>query len=154
MIHGAHVIVYSKNSDADRDFFRDVLEYPFVDVGHGWLIFALPPAEVAVHPSDENDKHELYFMCDDVHAFIATMKTRGVTCSDVHEERWGSLTHLTLPGGGAIGVYQPRHPSPKYPSPKPAAASRAKPRPKPQRSKKKAPARAAAPKKKAPKRRA
>jgi hypothetical protein len=112
MIHGAHVIIYSKDSDADRTFFRDVLEYPFVDVGHGWLIFALPPAEVAVHPSDRNDVHELYFMCDDVHAFIGAMQSKGVACSGVHEERWGSITHITLPGGGKIGVYQPKHPSP------------------------------------------
>jgi catechol 2,3-dioxygenase-like lactoylglutathione lyase family enzyme len=133
MIHGAHVIVYSKDSDADRDFFRDVLEYPFVDVGHGWLIFALPPAELAVHPSDENDKHELYFMCDDVQAFIAQMKARGVACSEVHEERWGSITHLTLPGGGKIGVYQPKHPSPKPkapPRPKPKSKAKAKKTPK------------------------
>jgi len=133
MIHGAHVIVYSKDSDADRDFFRDVLEYPFVDVGHGWLIFALPPAELAVHPSDENDKHELYFMCDDARAFIARMTARGVACSEVHEERWGSITHLTLPGGGKIGVYQPKHPSPKAkapPRPKPKSKTKAKKTPK------------------------
>jgi len=133
MIHGAHVIVYSRDSGADRDFFRDVLEYPFVDVGHGWLIFALPPAELAVHPSDENDKHELYFMCDDVQAFIAQMKARGVACSEVHEERWGSITHLTLPGGGKIGVYQPKHPSPKPkapPRPKPKSKAKAKKTPK------------------------
>src|SRR4029077_20926218 len=70
MIHGAHVIIYSKDSEADRAFFRDVLKYNSVDAGHGWLIFALPPAEVAVHPSETNDVHELYFMCDDVRAFI------------------------------------------------------------------------------------
>jgi catechol 2,3-dioxygenase-like lactoylglutathione lyase family enzyme len=74
MIHGVHVILYSKDADADRAFFRDVLKYPFADAGHGWLIFALPPAEVAVHPSDANDVHRLYLMCDDVHAFIAEMK--------------------------------------------------------------------------------
>jgi hypothetical protein len=112
MIHGAHVIVYSKDSEADRAFFRDVLGYRFADAGHGWLIFALPPAEVAVHPSDENDVHELYLMCDDVHALIAEMQAKGVACADVHEERWGSITHVTLPGGGKIGVYQPKHPSP------------------------------------------
>lgn len=112
MIHGAHVIVYSKDAEADRAFFRDVLKYPFADAGHGWLIFALPPAEVAVHPSDKNDVHELYLMCDDVRAFIADMKAKNVACSPVHEERWGSLTQVTLPGGGKIGVYQPKHPSP------------------------------------------
>ncbi len=112
MIHGAHVIIYSKDAEADRAFFRDVLKYPFADAGHGWLIFALPPAEVAVHPSDKNDVHELYLMCDDVHALIADMKSKKVACSPVHEERWGSLTHVTLPGGGKIGVYQPKHPLP------------------------------------------
>ncbi len=116
MIHGAHVIVFSKDAEADRAFFRDVLRYPFADAGHGWLIFALPPAEVAVHPSDENDVHKLYLMCDDVHALIAEMKTKNVSCSAVHEERWGSITDLTLPGGGKIGIYQPKHPSPFAPA--------------------------------------
>src|SRR5580658_7708505 len=98
MIHGAHIIIYSKDADADRAFFRDVLEYPSVDAGHGWLIFALPPAELAIHPSGKNDVHELYLMCDDIHAFIEQMKTKSVTCSAVDEQRWGSITRLTLPG--------------------------------------------------------
>jgi hypothetical protein len=114
MIVGAHVIVYSKDANADRDFFRDVLKFPFVDVGHGWLIFALPPAEAAFHPADENGAHELYLMCDDVRMFIADMEEKGVACTPVHEERWGSLTHVTLPGGGKVGVYQAKHPSPKH----------------------------------------
>jgi hypothetical protein len=112
MINGAHVIIYSKDSEADRAFFRDVLQYKSVDAGHGWLIFALPPAELAVHPSGENDVHELFFMCDDVQAFIAAMKEKKVECSPVDEQRWGSITRLTLPGGGKLGVYQPKHPSP------------------------------------------
>ena len=112
MIHGAHVIIYSKNAEADRGFFRDVLKYPFADAGHGWLIFALPPAEVAVHPADASEKRELYLMCDDVHALVAEMKAKNVECSAVHEERWGSLTNLTLPGGGKLGIYQPKHASP------------------------------------------
>jgi catechol 2,3-dioxygenase-like lactoylglutathione lyase family enzyme len=112
MIHGAHVIIYSRDADADRAFFRDVLEYPFVDAGHGWLIFALPPAEVAMHPSEKNDVHELFLMCDDVHAFMAQMQAKQVVCAPVDEQRWGSITRLTLPGGGKIGVYQPKHPSP------------------------------------------
>ncbi len=112
MIHGAHVIVYSKDAEADRAFFRDVLGYPFSDAGHGWLIFALPPAEVAVHPSDANDVHELYLMCRDVHALIETMKAKSVQCSSVDEQRWGSITRITLPGGGKIGIYQPKHASP------------------------------------------
>jgi hypothetical protein len=112
MINGAHVIIYSKDADADRTFFRDVLKYPSADAGHGWLIFALPPAEIAFHPSERNDVHEFYFMCDDVRGLIAQMAAIGVTCSAIDEQRWGSITHITLPGGGKIGVYQPKHPSP------------------------------------------
>lgn len=113
MITGAHVILYSRDAEADRAFFRDVLKYPFADAGHGWLIFALPPAELAVHPSGENDTHELYLMCDDVAGLIAEMKAAKVACSAVEEQRWGSITHVTLPGGGRLGVYQPKHPSPR-----------------------------------------
>jgi hypothetical protein len=112
MIHGAHVILYSKDAEADRAFFRDVLKYPYEDAGHGWLIFRLPPAELAVHPSEKNDLHEFFLMCDDVHVFIADMKAKKVVCSPVDQQRWGSITRLTLPGGGKIGVYQPKHPSP------------------------------------------
>ena len=111
MIFGAHVIVYSKNAEADRAFLRDVLGFPFVDISHGWLIFALPPAEVAVHPAQDNGRHELYFMCDDVKAEIAALQAKGVACSDVHEERWGSITRIMLPGGGEVGLYQPKHPT-------------------------------------------
>jgi hypothetical protein len=116
MIQGAHVILYSTNADADRAFFRDVLKYPYADAGHGWLIFALPPAEVAVHPAEANGAHELFLMCDDVHALIAEMKAKKVACSPVSEERWGSITRLTLPGGGKLGVYQPKHASPLTPA--------------------------------------
>jgi hypothetical protein len=112
VIFGAHVIVYSTNAEADRAFLRDVLGFASVDAGHGWLIFALPPAEAAVHPAGENNKHELYFMCDDLKAEIAALEKRGVACSTVHEERWGSITKITLPGGGEVGLYQPRHASP------------------------------------------
>src|SRR5450432_3788745 len=112
MIDGAHVIVYSKDAEADRAFFRDVLGYPFVDAGHGWLIFALPPAELAVHPSEASDAHELYFTCRDIQALVAELGAKGVACSALHEERWGSATKLTLPGGGRIVVYQRKHPSP------------------------------------------
>jgi hypothetical protein len=112
MIFGAHVIVYSKDAEADRAFFRDVLQYPFADAGHGWLIFALPPAEVAVHPSEANDVHELYLMCDDVRAFVDAMKKKNVECSPVDEQRWGSIVRISLPGGGKIGIYQPKHASP------------------------------------------
>ena len=113
MIIGAHAIISSKNSDLDRAFLRDVLELPSVDVGGGWLIFGLPPAEVAVHPSDKNDVHEFYLMCDDVEAFIARMRKRRIACAPVQNLGWGLLTHLTLPGGGSLGVYQPRHARPK-----------------------------------------
>lgn len=112
MIHGAHVILYSKDPEADRAFFRNTLDYPFVDAGNGWLIFALPPAELAIHPSEENGHHELYLMCDDISAFATAMTYAGVACSPVEDQRWGSLVHVTLPGGGTIGVYQPKHPSP------------------------------------------
>ena len=112
MIIGAHAIIYSKNSDVDRDFLRDVLRLTNVDVGGGWLIFGLPPAEVAVHPSENNDVHELYLMTDDVEAFIAEMAGHGIECAPVTSQGWGMLTELTLPGGGKLGVYQPRHASP------------------------------------------
>jgi hypothetical protein len=112
MIYGAHFVMYSTDAAADRAFFRDVLEYPFVDAGHDWLIFALPPAELAVHPADGTGAHELYLMCDDIAAFVARMTTIGVACTDLHTERWGSITKITLPGGGTLGVYQPSHISP------------------------------------------
>src|SRR5580658_1514806 len=112
MISGAHVVLYSKSAEADRAFFRDVLDFASVDAGHGWLIFALPPAEAAVHPAEENNRHELYFMCDDLKAEIAALEKRGVACSAVHEERWGSVTKITLPGGGELGLYKLRHASP------------------------------------------
>jgi hypothetical protein len=111
MILGAHSIIYSRDSGADRAFLRDVLGFPSVDAGHGWLIFALPPAEVAVHPAEENNHHELYLMCDDLKAEIAALGGKGVKCSDVQEARWGSITKISLPSGGEIGLYQPRHPT-------------------------------------------
>jgi len=112
MINGAHAILYSTNPGADRDFLRDVIGLPHVDVGHGWLIFGLPPSEIAVHPADKSASHELYFMCDDIGAFVASMTARGVVCSAVQNQGWGALTQLTLPGGGTLGVYQPRHARP------------------------------------------
>jgi catechol 2,3-dioxygenase-like lactoylglutathione lyase family enzyme len=112
MINGAHVVIYSKDAEADRAFFRDVLQYPSVDAGHGWLIFAMPPLEAAFHDSNENDLHELYLMCDDIAATLNDLKAKQVKVSDVHEERWGKLATFTLPGGGKIGIYQPKHPSP------------------------------------------
>jgi hypothetical protein len=113
MIIGAHSIVYSTNAEADRAFLREVLKLPSVDVGGGWLIFGLPPAEVAVHPSGKSDVHEFYLMCDDVQAFVAHMKTHHIVCGPVQDLGWGLLTQVTLPGGGKLGVYQPRHARPR-----------------------------------------
>jgi catechol 2,3-dioxygenase-like lactoylglutathione lyase family enzyme len=112
MIRGAHVVLYSTDAEADRAFFRDVLDHPFVDAGRGWLIFALPPAELAIHPANANGTQELFLMCDHIEAFVAQMSMRGIACSDLQTERWGVITHITLPGGGALGVYEPTHPSP------------------------------------------
>jgi hypothetical protein len=113
MIIGAHSIIYSTDPDADRAFFRDVLKLTNVDVGGGWLIFGLPPAEVAVHPSDKNDIHEFYLMCDDIEVLMTEMKRRGIASSPLQDESWGRITRLTLPGGGKLGIYQPRHARPK-----------------------------------------
>jgi hypothetical protein len=112
MITGAHSIIYSRDPEADRAFLRDILKLGYVDVGHGWLIFGLPPAEVAVHPSDKNDVHEFYLMCEDIQAFVAKMTEHGIQSLPVQDQGWGLLTRLTLPGGGTLGVYQPRHERP------------------------------------------
>ncbi len=110
MISGAHMIIYSADAEADRAFFRDVLDFPSVDVGHGWLIFALPPTEVAVHPAAENGKHEIYLMCDDVAATVQNLEKHKVNCDPVKDQGWGLLTQVSLPGGGKLGLYQPKHP--------------------------------------------
>ena len=110
MINGAHVIIYSKDAEADRSFFKDVLGFHHVDAGHGWLIFALPPAEVAVHPNEGDGRHELYFVCDDLKAEVSALARKGVKCSDPEEARWGTVTKIQLPGGGEVGLYQPKHP--------------------------------------------
>jgi hypothetical protein len=111
MILGAHMILYSKDAEADRRFLRDVLGFNSVDVGHGWLIFALPPSEAAIHPAEENGKQEIYLMCDNVQSEIAALQAKGVRCSEVEEQRWGSITKISLPGGGQLGLYQPKHPT-------------------------------------------
>ncbi len=111
MIFGAHVIVYSNDVSADRAFFRDVLRYPSVDAGRDWLIFALPPSELAMHPADQDVGLELYLMCDDLRAEVATLTEKGVRTSEVEEARWGSVTKIQLPGGSQIGLYQPKHPT-------------------------------------------
>jgi catechol 2,3-dioxygenase-like lactoylglutathione lyase family enzyme len=112
MINGTHLVVHSVDAEADRAFFRDVLGFPSVDAGHGWLIFGLPAAEAAFHPAEGNDRHELYLMCDDLKSEMATLRDKGVECSEVTEVRWGSITKIPLPGGGQIGLYQPKHPKP------------------------------------------
>ena len=115
MITGAHAIIYSRDADADRAFLADVLELPYVDAGDGWLIFALPPAEVATHPTDDAGRHELYLMCDDIRATVAELEAEGVRFSGrIAEERWGSITAIKLPGGGELGLYEPKHPSPPH----------------------------------------
>ena len=111
MINGAHVILYSSDAEADRAFFADVLGMPHVDAGGGWLIFQLPPAEVAVHPADGPPAHELFLMCDDLDETMRDLRGKGVELpAEVSEERWGRLTRLRLPGGSDVGLYEPRHP--------------------------------------------
>jgi catechol 2,3-dioxygenase-like lactoylglutathione lyase family enzyme len=110
MIFGSHVVLHSKSAEADRAFFRDTLGFKSVDAGHDWLIFALPPAEAAFHPSEDNSGHELYFLCDDLKTEMASLTKKNVKCSKVEEARWGSITKMTLPGGGKVGLYQPKHP--------------------------------------------
>ena len=121
MITGAHVVLYSNDPEADRAFFRDVLEFRSVDAGHGWLIFKLPPAEAALHPTDGDGspvpaEHsllgaELYLMCDDLHAFIQSLAAKHVTCAAIDKAPWGIKTTIRLPSGGRIGLYQPTHPT-------------------------------------------
>lgn len=109
MFTGTHTILYSKNAEALRAFFRDVLEFPSVDAGGGWLIFAAPPGELAVHPSEGAGRHELFLMCDDIDDTLSRLKAKGVECTPVTEERWGFLTYLSLPDGERLGLYEPRH---------------------------------------------
>jgi catechol 2,3-dioxygenase-like lactoylglutathione lyase family enzyme len=111
LISGAHVLILSRNAEADRAFFKDVLDFDSVDSGGGWLIFALPPSEVAVHPSDENGHHQLYLLCDDIEAAAKELERKGVKLKRPFEEqRWGRVTTIALPGGGEVGIYQPKHP--------------------------------------------
>ena len=121
MITGAHILLYSDKPEADRAFFRDVLGFRAVDAGEGWLIFALPPAEAALHPASGNNRQlhggrhllgaVLYLMCDDLPSFIKSLQAKNVRCSPVSEEPWGIKTTLQLPSGGEIGLYQPKHPT-------------------------------------------
>ena len=109
MIHGVHALLYAKNANKARAFFRDVLGFRAVDAGEGWLIFALPPAELGVHPAEGKETHRLYFMCDDIRRTIAELAKKGVKCGPVEPMGWGLATSFTIPGGGKVGMYEPRH---------------------------------------------
>jgi catechol 2,3-dioxygenase-like lactoylglutathione lyase family enzyme len=109
MIIGMHAVIYTRDPDADRAFFRDVLGFRSVDAGNGWLIFAAPPAEFAFHPAESSGKHELYLMCDNIKEETDRLTKKGVACDPVTDEGWGLLTTIELPGGGQIGLYEPRH---------------------------------------------
>ena len=113
MINGVHAIVFSAEAEKVRTFFADVLDLPSVDAGGGWLIFALPPAELAVHPAEDGSRHELYLMCDDIYATLAELRGKGVEVArDVTDQGWGLLAAIRLPDGAEFPVYEPRHPSP------------------------------------------
>jgi catechol 2,3-dioxygenase-like lactoylglutathione lyase family enzyme len=113
MITGVHAVIFTRDAERDRGFFRDVLEFPYVDAGDGWLIFELPPAELAAHPAEKGAEQELYLMCDDVDATVAELKARGVDLArPISDEGFGLVTAIRLPGGGELGLYQPRHSSP------------------------------------------
>jgi hypothetical protein len=111
MINGAHVIIYSRDAAADRAFIRDTFGYPGVDAGEGWLIFKLPPAEIAVHPTEGSPTHELYLMCDDIEGTLAGLAAKGVEITSPPADRgWGVLASIRLPSGGELSIYEPRHP--------------------------------------------
>jgi hypothetical protein len=111
MINGVHALVYAKDAEKVRAFFKDTLGFPSVDAGHGWLIFALPPAELGIHPAEGEIRHEIYLMCDDVKETVAELKKRDVKCGPIKEQGFGLVTSLTIPGGGTMGLYQPKHPT-------------------------------------------
>jgi catechol 2,3-dioxygenase-like lactoylglutathione lyase family enzyme len=113
MINGGHVVIYSKDAQKDRDLFKNILKFTYVDVHGGWLIFKLPPSEIAVHPSDENDMHEFFLMTDSLDSEIAALKKAGVACEDASQQSWGRTTRIRLPGGGTLGLYEPRHERPR-----------------------------------------
>jgi catechol 2,3-dioxygenase-like lactoylglutathione lyase family enzyme len=121
MIIGTHFLLYSRDAEADRIFFRDVLGFRYVDAGHGWMIFAMSPAEAGIHPAETDAPPQgarqplmgavLYLMCDDLAEFVDSLKAKKVECSSVETAPWGITTTVALPSGGRIGVYQPRHPT-------------------------------------------
>ncbi len=115
-IIGAHTIIFSTKPEEDRALLQEILGLPSVDAGDGWLIFGLPPAELAIHPYKRNNVHKFYLMCDDIEKFIVKMKQRGIACDEVVRAEWGLLTYITLPGGGKLGVYQPLHNRPSDPA--------------------------------------
>ena len=116
MINGVHAVVFSREADKVRAFFADVLGLAAVDAGGGWLIFALPPAELAVHPADGDGHHELYLMCDDIRATLTELRSKGVEVArEVSDQRWGLMAAIRLPDGSEFGIYEPRHPSPLQP---------------------------------------
>lgn len=113
MIVGAHTVIYSNDAESDRAFLKDIIGLNHVDAGGGWLIFSLPPSEVAVHPAKQSGKHEFYLMCDDINLFISEMAEKRVPCSSIDEEPWGLIVQITLPGGGLMGVYEAKHARPE-----------------------------------------
>jgi len=113
MIIGAHIMIQSRDDAADQEFLTKVLGLSSVDAGNNFLIFASPPAEIAIHESDKNDVHEFFFMSDDIAGFVADMKKRGIACTPPANRGWGTMTQMTLPGGGKLSVYEPHHKRPK-----------------------------------------
>jgi hypothetical protein len=113
LIIGVHTIIYSQEPDADRAFLRDVMGLSHVDAGDGWLIFALPDTELAVHPSSRNDLHEIFFLCKDIQEFVAAVDEKGIAHDPIQQQDWGLIIHIQLPGGGKLGVYEPLHAQPK-----------------------------------------
>lgn len=109
MINALHALIYAEDAAKARAFFRDVLKFPTIDAGEGWLLFAMPPAELGVHPAEHGTSHQLYFMCDDINKTIAELEAKGVKCAEVRNVGWGMLTSFDIPGGGNVGLYQPRH---------------------------------------------
>src|SRR5271163_3493831 len=150
MIIGAHIMLQSRDDKADQTFLKDIMKFSSVDAGEGFLIYGLPPAELAVHGSDRNDVHEIFLMCDDIEAFAADMEKRGVDCTEPANRGWGTMAQITLPGGGKLGVYQPHHKRPKAAS---AAAKKAKKKAPARKPAKKSVKKIAKPKKKKAKRR-
>lgn len=125
MIIGAHIMLQSTNDHADMGFLTDVLKLQSINAGGGYMIFGIPPAELSIHGSDTNDVHKLYLMCEDIAAFTSDMTRHGIAFSTPARQSWGTVTEITLPGGGKLGVYQPRHPRPESAGTKPAAKKKA-----------------------------